>query len=681
MIMAICEYCFEEYDDNIARGVCPYCGYHHGFVPKDPRYLPVGTIINARYAVGGVIGDGGFGITYRAWDTKLKTAVALKEYYQRGVVNRIPGTTAVFIAAPDRAQEFYYGKDRLLREAQIVSKYQSEAIVRVNDFFEENGTSYMVMELLDCPTLEERLLEMNHPFDAAEVQSIAEQLCSALKEIHASDVIHRDIAPDNVFITQEGKIKIIDFGSARLSKEDVVERLILVKEGFSPVEQYEIIDPQNDLQQGWTDIYAAGATLYYCLTGVRPAESRVRKANVDEKKADIQEPIQMNPNVPERLNNIIMKAMAINIHERFSSAEEMQKALRGEAKVLPLQVVRKRKRMLRAAGICGGFLIALCVLIAAVIRGGIGYATTVLKPAEISVWFSIPEGEKGKEKEAALKRIIQTELESEQFSDVSITLTGFESEEYADKLKDAYLLGSVPTLFEWTDQSDVRKMDLYDVSTVIDSLDQKSSDCLFLEEYRDLFEEGRFIPTGFEVPIIYINTASVTDYHDGIRITSMEDILQLSGGEMIYKPIAVDPDAEELYRGMFSDYDAAIGQMTVVGEDEFLSSGAAVYLSTTAEYTTVYNRLDAVAAVELGTEKVLCNFADCWSISNCTEAEQAAARELLAYFFTNNAQEYLYLQISQVNALPLNKSIIEQYPSVQWRLKDVIADCDRYYFD
>ena len=88
-----------------------------------------------------------------------------------------------------------------------------------------------------------------------------------------------------------------------------------------------------------------------------------------------------------------------------------------------------------------------------------------------------------------------------------------------------------------------------------------------------------------------------------------------------------------------------------------------------------------IPAVELGTEKVLCNFADCWSISNCTEAEQAAARELLAYFFTNNAQEYLYLQISQVNALPLNKSIIEQYPSVQWRLKDVIADCDRYYFD
>lgn len=679
--MAICEYCFDEYDDNIARGVCPHCGYHHGFVPKDPRYLPVGTIINARYAVGGVIGDGGFGITYRAWDTKLKTAVALKEYYQRGVVNRIPGTKEVFIAAPDRAQEFYYGKDRLLREAQIVSKFQSDAIVRVNDFFEENGTSYMVMELLNCPTLEDRLLEMNHPFDASEVQSIAEQLCSALREIHDSDVVHRDIAPDNVFITPEGKIKIIDFGSARLSKEDVVERLILVKEGFSPVEQYEIINPENDLQQGWTDIYAAGATLYYCLTGVRPTESRVRKANVDEKKADIQEPLQLNPNVPERLNHIIMKAMAINIHERFSSAEEMLKALQGEAKVLPLQVMRKRKRILRAAGICGGFLVAFCILAAAVIRGGVGYASTVLKPAEISVWYSIPAGEKGKEKSAALERIIQTELDSEQFSEVSITLTGFECGEYEEKLKNACLFGSMPTLFEWVDLSDACMMDLYDVSSIIDDLDQESSECLFLEEYRNLFAESCFIPTGFEVPIIYINTASVTDYHDEIKITSMEDILQLSGGEMIYKPIAVDLDAEELYREMFSDYDSVISQMTVVDKDEFLSSGAAVYLSTTAEYTTVCNQLDAVAAVELGTERILCNFADCWSISNCAEAEQAAARELLAYFFTNNAQEYLYLQISQVDALPLNKSIIEQYSSVQWRLKDVIAGCDQYYFN
>ena len=108
--MKRCEKCFGEYDESIAAGVCPFCGYIQGEQQDDPRYLPIGSILHDRYIIGGVVGAGGFGITYKAWDNKYNICKAIKEYFQQGVVNRIPGDTDVFVAAPKRQAEFEYGK-------------------------------------------------------------------------------------------------------------------------------------------------------------------------------------------------------------------------------------------------------------------------------------------------------------------------------------------------------------------------------------------------------------------------------------------------------------------------------------------------------------------------------------------------------------------------------------------
>lgn len=180
--MKQCPFCFTEFDEQSSAGVCPRCGYYAGIPAKNKRSLPLGCIVNRRYHVGGVIGEGGFGITYVVWDPMMNVRLAMKEYYQRGVVNRVPGTREIFIAAPGRAAEFTYGKARLLEEARIVAGFQSSAIVRVNDFFEENGTSYMVMEYLDAPTLTEHMLRANKVFSPEEVREIALQLCDALEE-------------------------------------------------------------------------------------------------------------------------------------------------------------------------------------------------------------------------------------------------------------------------------------------------------------------------------------------------------------------------------------------------------------------------------------------------------------------------------------------------------------------
>ena len=674
--MARCKCCFEEYDEAIAQGVCPRCGYYEGKKPKDFRYLPMGTLVHDRYIVGGAIAAGGFGITYWAWDQNLQTTLALKEYYQIGVVNRVPGTTEVFIAAKNRAEEFYYGEGRLLREAQIVSKFQSASIMRVNDFFEENGTSYMVMELLDYPTLEDYLLLRNKPLEVDEAVSVGRQLCEALQEIHAAGVIHRDIAPDNIFITPEGRIKVIDFGSARLSRDDVVEKLVLVKEGFSPIEQYEAINLKQDLQRDWTDVYAVGATLYYCLTGVRPEESRIRKAALDEKRADIKEPMELNPAVPENLNNTIMKAMAINIHERFQTAEELAKALQDEVKVLPLPVYRKRKRMARALGIGGGLAAAAAIIIFSAGRGITDYDEITLEPAEISIWYC---GSEDGEKAAALKEVLS--YTGAQFDNVTINWKGFsDSTEYAAALEEAYQSGQMPTVFECVDIDADYMKGVDDVSSITGYLTSENSRaCYFLRDGKSTVAQAGSIPLGFQIPVIYINPDIVTDYVPGSSISSMGELLSLAEGELASMPIAVDSETQSLFSAMFSDYADHIGSLDIVTEEEFLAGQAAVYLAGTGKFSAVNSRLPKAKLASAPSDQIVCGYTDYWSISggNSTE-EQEAAEVFVSKLFSDNAQEYYFVEGRAGESLPLNKLALEQYADAQPVLRDLIENCGSY---
>ena len=126
--MKRCEKCFGEYDERIAAGVCPHCGYMQGEQQDDPRYLPIGCMLHDRYIIGGVVGAGGFGITYKAWDVKYNVCKAIKEYFQQGVVNRIPGDTEVFVSAPKRQEEFEYGKERCWRKRALLPNFNRPAL-------------------------------------------------------------------------------------------------------------------------------------------------------------------------------------------------------------------------------------------------------------------------------------------------------------------------------------------------------------------------------------------------------------------------------------------------------------------------------------------------------------------------------------------------------------------------
>lgn len=209
--MIRCINCFEQINDD--NNACPHCGYVKGTPPKELYHLFPGTELENRYVIGEVLGFGGFGITYKAWDKKLDFVVAVKEFYPSGIVNRTPGTKDIIIYAKKREKEFYYGKDRFLEEARNMAKFSSEPnIVNVSAFFEENNTAYIVMEFLDGISLSQYLHESEGIIDVASGIQITEAIANALVKIHEKGIIHRDVSPDNIFLCVNGRIKLIDFG-------------------------------------------------------------------------------------------------------------------------------------------------------------------------------------------------------------------------------------------------------------------------------------------------------------------------------------------------------------------------------------------------------------------------------------------------------------------------------------
>lgn len=689
--MQICNQCGKEFDEQIALGICPYCGTEVQSQSKindevkagdDPRWLQPGMILHDRYLIEKVIGAGGFGISYKVLDQKTGVFKAVKEYFQQGVVNRVPGTKEVLITASKRKEEFEYGKERLLLEAQIVAKFQSANIVKVDDYFEENNTSYMVMEYLESQTLEDFVIARKGVLEPDEAIRLGVGICEALEEIHAAGIVHRDIAPDNIFVDNNGHVKVIDFGSARLSKEDMDDRLIVLKPGFAPPEQYEKIDPKNDRQKAWTDVYALGAILYFCLTGIIPAESSDRKADYDEHKDRVCYPQKINPHIPDFLNNTIMTAMAINIHERFQNATELKKALLQERKVLPVEKVRQRKRFKRTAGIGTSLLLVALLTSYGVHHYQERRQEAVLEAADITIWYSLDNDEELQmQKDKAMEDIVASIKDSDVYADVNIELKGMDEDQYEGELNKANASGNMPCIYEVPENFDLSAYDTEDLSGIIKEFSTK--DYLFLGNYSKYFSDYNSLPTGFNVPVIYINQTLLPDVDfDGIDVKNMKTLMDLDDGNMQYMPMAIDPDIAENYSTIFDDFDDYKELMENSTKEDFLNGTAVAYFSDTSEYFEVRTALlGSAVMLPVNTKNVICMTENRFAITECDGAEEKAATKILSYFLSNNAQEIYYIQTS-LPGLPMEKVALNKYYTVIRRqFSDVLANTDNFIFE
>jgi serine/threonine protein kinase len=235
-----------------------------GLTDVDFVALKTGQTIG-RYEIISILGQGGYGITYRARDTQLGREVAIKEYLPSALAVRQDGVT-VLPRSTKMAEDFTWGRDRFVSEGQtLASLHGAPAIVHVFDFLEANGTAYIVMELLSGETLEDRL-KRDGKLDAEAVDKILWPLLDGLEQVHKAGFLHRDIKPANILLNREGKPTLIDFGASRAA---MVGRTTALTAIFTP--GYAAAEQMTSARQGpWTDIYGLSATLYHAITGHVP---------------------------------------------------------------------------------------------------------------------------------------------------------------------------------------------------------------------------------------------------------------------------------------------------------------------------------------------------------------------------------------------------------------------------
>jgi serine/threonine protein kinase len=238
--------------------------------------LPRGTLLDGCYRMDRVIGSGGFGITYLAEDTKLRTRVAIKEYYPAEFGVRDVGLS-VRPTSERHKQTFDWGRTRFLEEASTLARFRHASIVRVTRVFETNSTAYMIMDFEEGRSLEAWLSSLGRAPTQEEMDRISLPLLDALELMHAQNFLHRDIAPDNVIVRADGTPVLLDFGAARRAVAEMSRSLTgIIKTGYSPFEQYA---SDARLQGPWSDLYAFGATLYRAISGKAPEEATLRMAD------------------------------------------------------------------------------------------------------------------------------------------------------------------------------------------------------------------------------------------------------------------------------------------------------------------------------------------------------------------------------------------------------------------
>ena len=620
-----CMNCMKEYEEGPAK--CPRCGYVRGTRPREIYHLYPEMELADRYIIGTVVGFGGFGVLYRAWDRKLEHMVAIKEYYPAGMVTRIPGQKEVILYTGKKNDEYKNGLTRFLDEARNTARFSSNPnIVNVFDFFEENGTAYMVMEFLEGVSLKEYISRAGGRLPWQQAVEIGLRIIDALKDVHGAKILHRDLSPDNVFMCDDGKIKLLDFGAARFTGlDDEKTRTIVLKMGFAPPEQY-----RSKSQQGpCTDIYALGATLYRAITGLTPDESVNRQDSINHNEGDTLKPMsQFVEGIPQYLDNAVLRAMALEPTLRFQNVQQMADALQNKKSYADLaREIRRRKRR-RAVGIAASLMILAAGAAAGLLYSRQQKLIRNLDQVELSVWMPVKDGMDSGQTEQLFLDMSAEFLEN--YPGVQLDITCIPQENYRDRLEEAAGTEEFPSLFESTGLADELGGRMASLEQeVYERLEQDGAAApvagVLDSQSREVLNPNQ-VPLGFKASVLYVNTE-----------------LEKSGAEF---------EADNS------------------GQD-FLEAGSRAWVSDTGEFTQVQAHIAGRYAVRpLENGEVPAGYTDVWSVdSEAGTVERAAAGRLLYFLLRQPAQDILHLRHD--TALPVNEQVYRIYLEVNRELEFV----------
>ena len=350
------DFCHTCFADLVPGQICARCGEDVSSPAEAGDVLAPGCVLGGKYKIGRLLGRGGFGATYLAWDTNLRVRIAIKEFLPRQLAARTSGGTQIYAYSGSK-DAFNIGLEQFLNEARNLAQFLDHpGIISVRDYFPENGTGYMVMEYLAGSTLEQYLAEEGR-LDPKVAIGLLVPVADALRACHAAGLIHRDISPDNIFLTKDHRVKLLDFGAARFAIGSRSTNLsVILKEGFAPFEQYQ----RNGRQGAWTDIYALTATLYRLVTGDLPPTAPDRLAGTK-----LPTVAEKGVTIPARLQGLLDKGMAVQAEQRYQTIDAFLADLRDPARPTVSRGPSDGPRWIRVAAIAGAV---------ALIVGGAGLA-------------------------------------------------------------------------------------------------------------------------------------------------------------------------------------------------------------------------------------------------------------------------------------------------------------------
>lgn len=295
---------------------------------KYPWALPEGAVLNGRFIVGDVLGQGGFGITYKAEDHKTKDTVVIKEFFPETMASR-NDKQMIIPHSGEEGEHFEYGKNAFVNEAKTLAEFiGNEGVVNVRSYFEENGTAYFAMDYVQGLSFQEYIEQRGGRVPWEEALDIITPVMDALAAVHAKGIIHRDVTPDNIFITDEGQVKLIDFGAAVYSLGQVSKSLdVVLKHGYAPKEQYT----RHGRQGPYTDVYSLAATFYTAVTG-RLLPDSIDRMDEDE----IVLPHTLGISIPDYMETAMLAALAVQPQYRIQNMTDFKNAMLGKsAPVVP----------------------------------------------------------------------------------------------------------------------------------------------------------------------------------------------------------------------------------------------------------------------------------------------------------------------------------------------------------
>jgi len=305
------------------RGACsnPRCRWTDAASPESPQHLPRHYTLQNRYYIGRVLGQGGFGVTYIGRDLSLDRAVAVKEFLPTDQCSRSADHVTVRTHSSDLDGHFRYGLERFLNEAQNLAKLGGHPnVISVTDYIEANGTAYLIMEYIAGVTLKRHLADQGGRIPPQTAKSIMLHVIAGLRKIHEIGLLHRDVSPDNIMLSEQGTVKLIDFGAARYHARQASQNLsVILKHGYAPEEQYR----SRGNQGPWTDVYATAATMYYCVTGQVPPSALDRLSG----DAELTPPSAYCPQISAALEAAIITGLSVRADGRYQTVNDFQQAL------------------------------------------------------------------------------------------------------------------------------------------------------------------------------------------------------------------------------------------------------------------------------------------------------------------------------------------------------------------